>query len=653
MSTDSETLVLVGDPKLEPGEIQKLRELHASGAAIVAWQHSKIVQDHFPSPNIQNALAALSIPSITPAAGQARDPGAREGFDFDIEETVIAWMKEFGKNFRERFRYGPLTLWWWAELYLYHDTPLRLVIRDVEVLARLVGQRKPARLLLLRPVRALETAARQMVSNVEVIGEPVTGPPDRARTTRLHVTDYLKMMGTGLKSVLRSPPEGDGRSPEGDGRSPKVFFLTHGSMWRRSDSGEPYEMYFDRILPAASSRASTSVVAFGPPVPFKHRRAGASARDVLELGESALPYVPIRRYLSWSLTRKIAPAFAESRRMWRRFEKDAELTHRGVSLGPEALACFRDMFYRQLPWAIRAYHEVRSVLETEKPNVLVLYAESSGLGRAAVTATKEFGIPSFAIQHGIMYPQYYSHEHRRFELLGEDAVPIPTKTAVYGSLAKDLLVTRGSYPEDRIVITGSPKFDALVRAAEGFDRKKTRTALQVPEGARMLVLATRFTAVGAVFSDLVEAVERLENVWLFVKPHQAESPSPYEAILARVGAPQTRMLSSDKNLLELLFASDGLITVDSFASSEALVLGRPVLVVNLPNNLSALVERGVALGASSGASLEQVLRKLLFDERARKELEEKRKEYIQEFAFGADGRSTERIVEAILATCKS
>ena len=662
MSTDSETLVLVGDPELEPGEVQKLRELHASGATIVAWQHSKIVQDRFPSPDVQNALSALSIPSITPGTPGASpgprpgaSPGPRPGgtedidIDFDIEETVIAWMKEFGKSFRERFRYGPLTLWWWAELYLYHETPLRLAIRDVELLARLVDRRQPARILLLRPVRALETAARQMVPEVEVIGEPVVGPSDRAsskmtksRTTRLHITDYLKMMGTGLKSVFRSPPEGEGRSP-------KVFFLTHGSMWRRSDNGEPYEMYFDRILPATSARASTSVVAFGPPVPFKDRRVGASTRDLLELGEDALPYVPIRRYLSWSLTRKIAPAFAECRRMWRRFERDAELTHRGVALGLEALACFRDMFYRQLPWAIRAYHEVRSVLETEKPDVLVLYAESSGLGRAAVTAAQEFGIPSFAIQHGIMYPQYYSHEHRHFELLGDDAVPIPTKTAVYGSLAKDLLVKRGSYPEDRIVITGSPKFDALVRAAEGFDREKTRTELHVPEGARVLVLATRFTAVGPVFSDLVEAVERLEDLWLFVKPHQAESPTPYEAILARGGAAHTRMLSGARNLLELLFASDGLITVDSFASSEALVLGRPVLVVNLPNNLSALVERGVALGAS----IEDALRKLLFDEGARKELEEKRKEYIQEFAFGADGRSTERIVEAILAACKS
>ena len=43
-----------------------------------------------------------------------------------------------------------------------------------------------------------------MVPEVEVISEPVVGPSDRAsskmtksRTTRLHITDYLKMMGTG------------------------------------------------------------------------------------------------------------------------------------------------------------------------------------------------------------------------------------------------------------------------------------------------------------------------------------------------------------------------------------------------------------------------------------------------------------------------
>ena len=83
------------------------------------------------------------------------------------------------------------------------------------------------------------------------------------------------------------------------------------------------------------------------------------------------------------------------------------------------------------------------------------------------------------------------------------------------------------------------------------------------------------------------------------------------------------------------------------------MLGRPVLVVNLPNNLDALVRRGVALGVSRGEPIEAAIRKLLFDDGVARKLERTRKEYIQEFAFGADGHSTERIVQAIFDTCKS
>ncbi len=106
-------------------------------------------------------------------------------------------------------------------------------------------------------------------------------------------------------------------------------------------------------------------------------------------------------------------------------------------------------------------------------------------------------------------------------------------------------------------------------------------------------------------------------------------------------------------MLELLVASDGLITVDSLASSEALVLGRRVLIVNLPNNLGALVERGVALGVWQGESIEQRLRELILDPATASKLEKRREEYIKEFAFGADGRSTERIVQAIRETADS
>jgi hypothetical protein len=638
LSTDSETVVLVGDADLSPDALHRVREQETAGATIIAWQHSSIVQDRFKSPDVQTALQSAGIGSVT----IAEELGAAQ--DFDVDEAVIAWLKAFGRDrFRGRFLFGPMELWWWAELYLYHETPLRLVVRDVEALARIVERRRPRRLVVVRPVRALGAAARKLVADVELFGDTVSGPPFRARTTRLHVADLLKLLGTGLKSLVRRPPERE---------RARVFFLTHGSMWR----GER-EMYFDRILPAVRERGSATVVAFGPPVPFKKRGLSAWARDLLEIGDDALPYRPIRRYFTFPMSLALAGAFAACRRMWRRFREEAVLTHRDVALGADALACFRDTFYRQLPWAIRSYYEVESVLVTHEPEVLVLYAESSGLGRAAIAAAGAHGVPSFAVQHGIMYEQYYSHEHAAFEMgeTGDDGVPVPTRTAVFGRVAKDLLVRRGHYDPERIVITGSPKFDELVRASEGFDAGATRAALGVPEGGKFLVLASRWTAVGPVFQELVEAVECADiegGLALFVKPHQAESTAPYEAVLAETERSTARIVPASENLLELLFASDGLVTVDSFASSEALVLGRPVLVVNLPSNLDALVDRGVALGVRRGEAIEPAIRKL-FDPGVAAELERTRKEYIQEFAYGADGRSTERIVEAIFDTCRS
>jgi hypothetical protein len=626
------TLVLVSDPELQPQEIDRIRSLAAEGATVIAWQHRPIVQDRFRSPDVQRALEEASIGSTTPAEALEAD--------FDIDETVIAWFKDFGRQaFRHRFRFGPLDLWWWAEIYLYHETALRLFVRDVEVLARLVERLRPKRMVLVRPVRALGESARSFVSEVEIVGERVPGPPFWWRTTLLFLLDLLKMWGTGFKSFFRRPT-----TPR-TGR-PRILFLTHASMWQ----GEK-EMYLGEILPAVASRAAAVAVGFGPPVPFRKRSLKAWLLDLLEVGSEDLPYVHARRYFSPRLCRRLTSDYLRVWALFREFRRTPEieraLSHRGVPFGPEAGASFRDTFLRQFPWAMRSYREVDCVLLREKPDALVLYAESSGLGRAAVAAAQVHGVPSVAVQHGIMYPQYYSHEHAPDELEG-DSVPIPTRTVVFGELAKRLLLERGGYPEERIVVTGSPKFDALVEGASSYDRASTRRALGISEADRFLVLATRWTAVSPVFEDLVRASESLPGVFLFVKPHQAESSKPYEDVVRRLSASRTRILSAEKNLLELLFASDGLITVDSFASSEALVLGRPVLVLNLPGNLDSLVERGVALGVPRGESIRKALEALLFDSETARSLEATRKEYIQDFAFGADGRSTERIVECIL-----
>jgi len=649
-------LAIVASPRLKRREVDLLRDLASAGARIVAWQHPPIPQERFPGPDVAAALAQIDLDSIPLAKALG------ETVNVAVDEAVIAWMKALGRtplspsgSFRSLFRYRNLSLWWWAELFLYHETPLRLFVRDIEAMAQLLEKERPDRVILVGPVRDLGNVVVRLAGAAEVYGSPLPFPARRGWTSLHFVGALIKMLGTGLKAMFRRAPQRRSAAER------RLLFLTHASMWKEKPNGEEgagelIELYLGQILTAVGSEEEeVKVVGVGPLVPFKQRGLQAIFRDVLELDDPHRPFVPIRRYFSFSLSLSLVTSSLSCWRMWRRFRRlplqGEALQHRGVPLPKQALASFRDTFLLQLPWAIRSYREIEATLREEQPDLLVLYAEYSGLGRAAVAAACAQGTPSFAVQHGILYPRFYANEHARDEvgpgLDGVDSVPLPSRTAVFGSLARDLLIERGNYPPERIVITGSPKFDALVEAGQHFSKERTHGRLGLPLDAPMLVVASRFTAIGPVFAELVRAAETIDDLWLLVKPHQAERSDPYEEVRAREGATRLRVVPPGENLLELLFASDGLVTVDSFASSEALVLGRPVMVVNLPSNLGALVERGVAVGVPRGEPIEARLRDLLFDRQLGLELERQRRKYIEEFAYGTDGSSTARIVSAI------
>jgi hypothetical protein len=651
-----DVLVVVADTRVGAPSIERIRGLAEGGARIVAWQHPPIVQERFPSPHVEDFLEREGLP----AESLSRVLG--DDNDIEVEEAVIAWFKAFGRvplgpggGFRDLFRYRGMSLWWWAELWLYHDTPLRLLVRDVEALKRLLEREQPRRLVLVAPVRRLSETAKHLAGDVEILGDRIL--PSRPKRTSLRFwTIFLKMLGTGLKALL-SPI----RRTEWTGR-PRFLFLSHASMWRSrpiEDSSETQDvdLYFDELPQRLVSEGyGVKMVAVGPRIPFKQRHTTDVLKEALEVGvDRAGRYIPIRNYFTPALAFRLAVASFRCWGMWRRFRRLPELgralQHHGVHIGGQALPPFRDTFLLQLPWVVRSFHEIEAALRFEKPDLLVLYAEYTALGRAAVAAAAEAGIPSFALQHGILYPRLYANEHGEDEVSreadGRDGVPLPTCTAVFGSMARDLLTERGNYPPERIVITGSPKFDALVQAEGRFDREATRRRLEIDPNEKMLVVASRWSAIGPVFADLVEACEAIPGLRLVVKPHQAEGGYPYRETGDRKQATRMCIVPPEDDLMEHLFASDGLVTVDSFASSEALMLGRPVLVVNLPSNLGALVKRGVALGAHRGQPVEDLLRRMLFDEEYARAFEQMRREYLMEFAFGADGRSTTRIVAAL------
>jgi surface carbohydrate biosynthesis protein (TIGR04326 family) len=584
-----------------------------------------------------------------------------------IDEAAMAWTKAFGRrplldgrSLRELAAVDGLSLWWFAELFLHHSTDAPRFVRLIEAFGAVLDREAPDEAEETGLPREEAVLLQRVCARRGVLFHGrARAARGRSQVLRLSLEsrwNTFKTAATALKAVLAGAPP----LPSPGAR---VVFLSHAAFWRRRKDGEgeqeeSFEHYFDRIIPAVAQEGSFQpfVLAVGPRAAFRRRGARARLREWLRPHPRG-SYVHVNRYASLRVVRKTLRATREVRALWRALRRSPALreafSHDGVSFADLSEGALAGTLLLQLPWAVRSMEEMAAVLAATRPAALCLYAESSGWGRAAIAACRRAGVPTVAVQHGIVYPKYFSYRHEE----DEGDCPRPDRTAVFGESARRLLQRLGRYAEGSLVVTGSPKFDALAEAARSWDRAALRARLGLAPPERVLVVASRFRpirdthhAIGAAFAGLVRAVEALPGARCLVKPHPAEAAEGYAAVLGETGAERTRVLPPGTDLLELLFAADALVTVESLAAVEAVVLGRPVVVLEMPTHLEELVEAGVALGVGRGEDPQGALEAVLFDEATRGALARARGRYLSELAMGLDGGSTARIVAVIRQT---
>jgi hypothetical protein len=588
-----------------------------------------------------------------------------------IDAEAIAWTKRWGhaplragRSFHQLTRWKGVSFWWFAEVFLHYSTDACRYVRTIETLALVLDRHRPDEVETDDlPVEETILLARLCEARGVLFHGAVPRVPF-ARRWATFVTSLRSRWNTAktvagvLKTSVARPP----RVSENGRR--RVLFLSHAAFWRERqepDTGAatPYEHYFDQIIPGVSAEAALEpfVVAVGPRTAFRRRDVKAQLGDWVQWRPEAGPYVHMQRYTSPRVLKETWRGTREVRRLWswlRRSPAVAEaFSHRGVRFVDLSMLDLARTVLLQLPWAVRVYEEAAEVLRAVRPSVVCLYNESGGLGRAVIAAARAAGVPSVGIQHGILYPRYYSYTYTA----AETDAPRPDRTAVFGESARRELVAQGHYAAESLVLTGSPKFDQLLEASRKWDRAAVRTRLGISAGTRLIVVASRFRGIrathqciGSAFPSFVRAVEALPDVVALVKPHPAEPARPYEGVIADLRAARVRVLAPQTPLLDLLHAADLVVTVESLSAVEALVLGRPLVILNTPTNLQEMVEAGVALGVPEGQDPRPALEAALFAAEDRARLEASRTAYLSDLAFGVDGQATGRIVELIKET---
>ncbi len=330
----------------------------------------------------------------------------------------------------------------------------------------------------------------------------------------------------------------------------------------------------------------------------------------------------------------------------------AAARYRGCDLWPVLRAELEGVALVQWPWSARAMDEAAAALDTLRPQAIVTYAEAGGWGRALMLEARRRQVPSAGIQHGFIYRHWlnYLHEPDELQADGEDrGYPAPDRTLVFDQYAAEHLARASRLPRDAVRVTGSAGLDDLAGRVTRLrleDREAVRHRVGVPPGARVTVLAAKFSEVHAELPALFAAVS-VGRERLIVKTHPAETPAAYARLAA--GHPGVTVAPPGADLAELLAIADGIVTMNSTVAIDGVILGVPALVIGLPNNLSPFVDAGVMLGAASPGEIGPSLGRLLYDEGTRDGLLQRAADFARTYGMRADGRAAERAAEEVLA----
>jgi len=621
-----------------------------------------------------NGRKTVDLSGYLDAAGEER-----------AQADAIAWIKGLrhalvdGVPMRRRFTCRGDSLWWFTELYLHKHQAILGLLRTIAALDALIARESPSsvRIEACDRLTACVAPARAAAQGIALTGSLRPRLPADLRLAALRARARW-LQASALASRAR-PRE----RPVPARRGPAVAAFVHRAFWRH---GQP--------PPAQATRAATpggTSAAAPPPAASAHGSPEGSAEayigpvlDALErrLNPDELTYVTLgpaenfgaRRWWHALTTgpgampsiERFAPveALEGNRDVWARRRGDlralgssAALREAAVLRGCDCWPVIREelagVALLQWPWSARAMDEAGAALDALRPASALTYAEAGGWGRALVLECRRRGIPAAGLQHGFIYRHWLNYLHEPDEMAADPerpadrGFPRPDAMLLFDAYARQHLARAGRFPEASLVVTGSPRLDALVAA----DRALTPARLQAARreagagSGPLVVVVTKAREAGRALPAFLDAAAGLPDVCVAIKTHPAETTAAYAALVA--ARPRVTVLPARAPLAPLLRASAAVVTVNSTVALDAAVLGIPALVIGLPNNLSPFVDAGAMAGAD-GDAIAPALRQILYDQDFRLQLEHQRAAFLSRFTIGSDGRAAGRSAGAVL-----
>ncbi len=261
-------------------------------------------------------------------------------------------------------------------------------------------------------------------------------------------------------------------------------------------------------------------------------------------------------------------------------------------------------------------------------SVILEWAELGQEEKEVLSMSKKLGIKSVMLQHNMVAPKYWDR-YARF-VLSFSYPLISDVQAIWGQITQKHALSYGYFKDLRI--TGSPKHDGFFNIVKKHEKKGIIlfATTQVSE----MHAENSTTRAYLKFNEFVREVCRVAKLFpdkqIIVKPHPASDFMNDLPELIREIDP-TIKINHTLNVKDLIARCDMLITFNnSTIALESLILDKPTMVLAIENWVldSEIVKMGAVLAITDKNQIENGMRKILYDEKFRNEIEKNAKNFV-------------------------
>jgi surface carbohydrate biosynthesis protein (TIGR04326 family) len=365
----------------------------------------------------------------------------------------------------------------------------------------------------------------------------------------------------------------------------------------------------------------------------------------------------------WRITRHLILWHLTFVLIWRRVSKQADCSS-GEKSAESLLTLVmladikRSIDGTSIPHLVRYELLKRSFPTTAK--CVLLRKEFHSTGRLLKAALKERKTQVVGVQHGMAREVYYLYFPSPQETgLTRDTtglhtdyihyMPVPDYDLLFGEYTKNMLLQYGGYPEQRLIVTGATRQDAMVNRWSKLstsDLTELERTLKLPVDRGLLLLCTGDAKfVGSVVSLVIEAIQATES-----RPHLLVKLHPFhggkeEVIDVAHSKGFADYTVVDEDIGDLLLASDVVCSQVSTVAYEAVLLGRPHMLIAKGLNFrrGPLFSEFCIFPVDEAAEAAEVLDRLFLDRDIRKKFEKEREGFLHRYLHNTDGKALERV----------